>query len=53
MALSVISLQCTPGFVHEEGKAFAYQLNLRQESVDLVPALEDALLFLGEINRHG
>ena len=30
-----------------------YQLNLRQEGVDFLPALKDALLFLGEVNRHG
>lgn len=53
MAMLVVSIQCTPGLVHEEGKAFPYQLNLSQKSVDLVPALEDALLFLGEVNRHG
>lgn len=31
---------------------FTYQLNLRQEGIDLLPALEDALLFLGKVNRH-
>jgi hypothetical protein len=30
-----------------------YQLNLRQKGVDLLPAREDALLLLGEVDRHG
>jgi hypothetical protein len=46
-------LRAHPDSCTRKAKAFAYQLNLRQKSVDLVPALEDALLFLGEINRHG
>jgi hypothetical protein len=29
-----------------------YQLDLRLEGINLLPALEDALLLLGEVNRH-